>query len=82
MTQRSTTRRNLLKGGGAAIAGWSVLQVSGPAAALGGAGAEQVPWIGRHDDLPETYPGQPGEEVIRWLDQPASDSTACGGCRR
>jgi DMSO/TMAO reductase YedYZ molybdopterin-dependent catalytic subunit len=44
------SRRGLLKGGGAAIAGLSTLQVAGPAHA---------------------FPGEPGDEVIPWLDQPA-----------
>ena len=33
-------------------------------------GPSRSPGSADHDDLPETYPGQPGEEVIRWLDQP------------
>ena len=66
----SMTRRRVLKGGGAAIAGWSVLQVSGPAAALGGAGADQAAWLGHGDDLRETYPGLPGDVLVEWLDKP------------
>jgi DMSO/TMAO reductase YedYZ molybdopterin-dependent catalytic subunit len=48
MTQ-DMSRRTLLKGGGAALAGLSALQVAGPAHA---------------------FPGEPGEDVIPWLDQP------------
>src|SRR3954453_1179498 len=44
------SRRALLKGGGAALAGLSALQVAGPAHAFPG--------------------GEPGEEVIPWVDQP------------
>jgi DMSO/TMAO reductase YedYZ molybdopterin-dependent catalytic subunit len=65
------SRRGLLKGGGAAIAGWSVLRVSGPAAALGDVDAEQIAWVGHGGDPSETYPGMPGDVVVNWLDQPA-----------
>jgi DMSO/TMAO reductase YedYZ molybdopterin-dependent catalytic subunit len=50
VVDQEMSRRSLLKGGGAAIAGLSALQVSGPA---------------------QAFPGDPGEEVLRWLDQPA-----------
>jgi DMSO/TMAO reductase YedYZ molybdopterin-dependent catalytic subunit len=49
MVEQEMSRRTLLKGGGAALAGLSALQVAGPAHA---------------------FPGQAGEEVIPWLDQP------------
>ena len=49
MLDQDMSRRALLKGGGAAIAGLGAIQVSGPAHA---------------------FPGEPGEEVIPWLDQP------------
>ena len=68
---RSMTRRRLLKGGGTAVAGWSVLHVSGPAAALGGVGADQIAWVDRDHDLRETYPGLPGDVPLEWADQPA-----------
>ena len=70
MTQQMT-RRGLLKGGGTAVAGWSVLQVSGPAAALGGIGSEQTAWLDHGDRPRETYPGLPGDTVVPWLDRPA-----------
>ena len=49
MVNQEMSRRTLLKGGGAALAGLSALQVTGPAHA---------------------FPGEPGEEVIPWVDQP------------
>ncbi len=49
MLDQDMSRRALLKGGGAALAGRGAIQVSGPAHA---------------------FPGEPGEEVIPWLDQP------------
>jgi DMSO/TMAO reductase YedYZ molybdopterin-dependent catalytic subunit len=73
MDHATITRRGLLKGGGTALAGWSVLQVSGPAAALGGdggGGRDRVRWV-HSSDLPETYPGQPGDVVVPWTDPPA-----------
>jgi DMSO/TMAO reductase YedYZ molybdopterin-dependent catalytic subunit len=72
MIQQPITRRNLLKGGGGVVAGWSVLQVSGPAAALGSPGSgDHVAWLSHGTTLEETYPGRPGDVVIEWLDQPA-----------
>jgi hypothetical protein len=52
MDHQNISRRTLLKGGGAALAGLTVLRVAGPAHAL---------------------PGDAGEEVIPWLDQPAEN---------
>jgi DMSO/TMAO reductase YedYZ molybdopterin-dependent catalytic subunit len=49
MDHHNVSRRTLLKGGGAALAGLTVLRVAGPA---------------------HTLPGDSGEEVIPWLDQP------------
>ena len=49
MDHQNVSRRTLLKGGGAVLAGLTVLRVAGPAYAL---------------------PGDSGEEVIPWLDQP------------
>jgi DMSO/TMAO reductase YedYZ molybdopterin-dependent catalytic subunit len=45
--------------------------VSGPAAALAGADPEQVYSFKPGSDLPETYPGRPGDVALPWLDQPA-----------
>ena len=71
MTTNSVSRRDLLKGGAAAVAGMSVFQVSGPAAALSGSDDETIHWLDQNHDLPpETYPGRPGDEVISWEDQP------------
>jgi DMSO/TMAO reductase YedYZ molybdopterin-dependent catalytic subunit len=50
MAQQELSRRALLMGGGAALAGLSAVQVAGPARAL---------------------PGDPGDVVIPWVDQPA-----------
>jgi DMSO/TMAO reductase YedYZ molybdopterin-dependent catalytic subunit len=50
--KHAVSRRTLLKGGGAAFAGLTVLRVAGPAHA---------------------FPGQPGDEVLPWLDQPATN---------
>jgi DMSO/TMAO reductase YedYZ molybdopterin-dependent catalytic subunit len=52
VVEQEVSRRTLLKGGGAAVAGLSVMQVAGPAHA---------------------FPGDPGDEVIPWLDQPAEN---------
>ena len=67
MASQTINRRGLLQAGGAA-AGMSVLQVSGPAQALGAEGHESVPWL--HGDPRETYPGSPGDDVLLWEDQP------------
>ena len=64
-------RRALLKGGGAAFAGLTVLRVAGPAHAFpGGSGPEEVlPWL----DQPPTSPDQlVWEELDSWL-TPADD---------
>jgi DMSO/TMAO reductase YedYZ molybdopterin-dependent catalytic subunit len=61
MTQ-DVSRRALLKGGGAALAGLSALQVSGPAHAFAGHGDEQVlPWL---DQPPE--PPFPDTRFLKW----------------
>lgn len=39
------SRRTLLKGGGASLAGLTVLQVAGPAQAFPGEGGEVIPWL-------------------------------------
>ena len=68
----TVSRRSLLKGGSAALAGLSVWQVSGPAEAFPGHGddddAEDVPWS---DQTSNEYPGSATDEVLEWLDQPA-----------
>jgi DMSO/TMAO reductase YedYZ molybdopterin-dependent catalytic subunit len=61
------SRRTILKGGGA-LAGLTVLRVAGPARAFPGHASDDD----AHDDQahPPQGLGQPGEEVIPWLDQP------------
>ena len=71
MDDQDLSRRALLKGGGAALAGLSVLQVTGPAHAFPGHPDDDVaPWDDERPDPRGEYPGQPGEEVIPWDDQP------------
>ncbi len=70
MASQTISRRGLLQAGGTAAAGMSVLQVSGPAQALGAGGHESVPWLPSHGDPRETYPGSPGDDVLDWEDQP------------
>src|SRR3954471_19042012 len=56
------SRRTLLKGGGAAIAGLSALQVAGPAHAFpGGPDDEVMPWL---DQPPE--PPFPDTRFLKW----------------
>ena len=69
MEHRDVSRRRLLKGGGAALAGLS-LQVASPAHAFQrDDDREQHSW---DDDKPDPSQslGQPGDVVIPWLDQP------------
>ena len=70
MATTSISRRGLLQAGGTAVAGMSVLQISVPAEALGTGSPDSVPWLRSHGDPPETYPGNPNDEVIFWEDQP------------
>ncbi|HMC73795.1 MAG TPA: molybdopterin-dependent oxidoreductase, partial [Terriglobales bacterium] len=63
---REVSRRTLLKGGGAALAGLTMLQVAGPAHAFP-SGEED----GNDEQLdPSQTLGRPGDVVIPWLDQP------------
>ena len=71
MSTTSISRRGVLAGG-AAAAGISVLQISGPAQALGSGSADSVPWLRQHGDPPETYPGDPNEQILWWEDQPGA----------
>ena len=64
MNTGSISRRGFLRAGGTAVAGMSVLQISGTAEALGTGGSDSVPWLRNHGDPPETYPGHPNEDVI------------------
>jgi DMSO/TMAO reductase YedYZ molybdopterin-dependent catalytic subunit len=64
-------RRSLLKGGGAALAGLSILQVAGPTHAFPPQSDQE-----RHDVWDDDQPdpsralGEPGDVVLPWLDQP------------
>ena len=75
MNDQTISRRGMLKGGGAAVAGWSVLRVTGPVAALSGRDDEDVPWLDDddHDDDDDGHgacPDASGGDVITWEDQP------------
>ena len=67
---QDVSRRTLLKGGSAALAGLTVLQVAGPAHAFLGQSGEDG-----HDDSSEAAQalGTPDEEVLPWLDQPTEN---------
>jgi DMSO/TMAO reductase YedYZ molybdopterin-dependent catalytic subunit len=71
MEYQGVSRRTLLKGGGAALAGLTGLRAAGPAQAFPGHSVEKAEsrW---DDDQPDLGPtlGHPGDEVIPWLDQP------------
>jgi DMSO/TMAO reductase YedYZ molybdopterin-dependent catalytic subunit len=58
---KEMSRRTLLKGGGAAIAGFSALRVAGPAHAFPGSGGEVIPWL---DQPPE--PPFPDTRFLKW----------------
>ena len=69
MTSSELSRRRLLKYGGSAIAGASVLRITGPTAAFqGDAAAEVIPW----SDPPEANPVP--EAIVRQLDWEQLDS--------
>ena len=68
-------RRTVLKGGGAAFAGLTVLRVAGPAHAFPGEPGEEevLPWLDQPPDPPFTIPNQlVWEELDSWL-TPADD---------
>ncbi len=68
MNDPNMSRRGLLKGGGAAVAGWSMLQIAAtPSRALAGAGGRSADAaLGSSHDI-----GDIGGDVIPWEDQPA-----------
>ena len=70
MELRDVSRRTLLKGGGAALAGLS-LQVAGPAHAFARERDQEkhTAWDNDQPD-PSQSLGQPGDVVLPWLDQP------------
>src|SRR5438067_835813 len=71
MDNQEISRRTLLKGGRAALAGLTVLQVAGPAQAFGHSDDEVIPWL----DQPPPPPFPPSavgnqlvwEELDSWL---------------
>ena len=72
MKHRDVSRRTLLKGGGAALAGLS-LQAASPAHAFPQDDQrEQHEKHGWDDDQPDPSQslGRPGDVVLPWLDQP------------
>jgi DMSO/TMAO reductase YedYZ molybdopterin-dependent catalytic subunit len=71
MKRTKVSRRTILKGGGAALAGLTALRVSGPAQAFPGHGDqdEQIGWDDDRDDSSQAL-GQSAGQVIPWLDQP------------
>jgi DMSO/TMAO reductase YedYZ molybdopterin-dependent catalytic subunit len=71
MSHRDVSRRTLLKGGGAALAGLTVLRMAGPAHAFPGHAGQQerVPWDDDQSDSAQAFV-HPGGHVIPWLDQP------------
>ena len=71
MSNQDVSRRTLLKGGGAALAGLTVLRVAGPAHAFPGHTGQQerVPWDDDQSDAAQAFV-DPGGQVIPWLDQP------------
>jgi DMSO/TMAO reductase YedYZ molybdopterin-dependent catalytic subunit len=71
MKRRDLSRRTVLKGGGAALAGLTMLQVTGPARAFSGQSLHDEQSAG--DAEPDSLPAlqQSSGQVIPWLDQPA-----------
>jgi DMSO/TMAO reductase YedYZ molybdopterin-dependent catalytic subunit len=71
MAQQDVSRRTLLKGGGAALAGLS-LYVSTPAHAFARESDQERPGAWDDDDQPDPSQslGRAGDVVIPWLDQP------------
>jgi DMSO/TMAO reductase YedYZ molybdopterin-dependent catalytic subunit len=72
MKQRNVSRRTVLKSGGAALAGLTVLKVAGPANAFPGHSGqdEQIAWDDDQADSSQAL-RHSGGQVIPWLDQPA-----------
>ena len=73
MERSNVSRRTLLKGGGAALAGLS-LQVAGPAHAFSPDDNRErhIEWDDDQPDPSQTL-GQPGDVVLPWLDQRPGD---------
>ena len=60
MAKETMTRRNLLKGVGAAL---TVMRVAGPTRAFGQVGEVVIPWLDQPPPLP---PGAPTGQLLRW----------------
>ena len=71
MSNQDVSRRTLLKGGGAALMGLTVLRVAGPVQAFPGdtRHRERVPWDEEPSDYAQTFV-PPAGQAIPWLDQP------------
>jgi DMSO/TMAO reductase YedYZ molybdopterin-dependent catalytic subunit len=73
MEHRDVSRRTLLKGGGAALAGLS-LQVAAPARAFPqDLDRQEHAWDDEHHPDPSQSLGRPGDVVLQWLDQRPGD---------
>ena len=74
MSYQDVSRRSLLKGGGAALAGLTVLRVAGPAHAFPGHPGQQEK-VRLDDDQSDSAQAfvHPGGQVIPWLDQPPAN---------
>ena len=61
------SRRNVLKGGGAAVAGFTVMRLAGSAAAFPGSGADEIvlPWLDQPE--PNPVPDEVGHPLL-WED--------------
>ncbi len=66
MGSESISRRTLLKGGGAATAGLSVLRVAGSAQDLGLGGGEVIPWLDQ--PAPNPFPPSDAGNFLVWED--------------
>ncbi len=69
MDEHDVSRRTLLKGGGAVLAGATVAQVAGPASAFAGEAAEVGDLVVDERSVGGRSPIPPGD-VLPWLDQP------------
>jgi DMSO/TMAO reductase YedYZ molybdopterin-dependent catalytic subunit len=70
MEHQDISRRTLLKGGAAALAGLTVLRVAGPAHAFGQSGGEVIPWLDQPGPSPNpnvTDKLLNWEALDRWL---------------
>ena len=79
MKQDNVSRRTVLKGGGAALAGLTVMQVAGPAQAFPGRADqdEQIAWADEQPDSSQALLDS-GGQVIPWLDPPTPNPNPAG----